>query len=163
MRYFLGADVGSTKTHMAVADENGRVIAFVHSGPGNHQSVGYDGMLRTLRNGLQFTLFGGIYGFLFMLALYGVGFLFIRVSNRWRGKELKEIALGFGDVLLGGVIGLMVGWFTIVQSLVLTIVIAGAFSLIYISVMLLFKRYHFGMAIPYGPFVIIGAIYVLYF
>jgi N-acetylglucosamine kinase-like BadF-type ATPase len=59
MRYFLGADVGSTKTHMAVADENGQVIAFAHSGAGNHQSVGYEGMLRSLQDGLQQLLSSG--------------------------------------------------------------------------------------------------------
>ena len=53
MRYFLGADIGSTKTHMAIADENGRVVGFAHSGAGNYQSVGYDGMLRALEAGLQ--------------------------------------------------------------------------------------------------------------
>ena len=53
MRYFLGADVGSTKTHMAIANENGRVVGFAHSGPGNYQSVGYDGMLAALQEGLQ--------------------------------------------------------------------------------------------------------------
>lgn len=52
MRYFLGADLGSTKTHMAVADENGRIVGFARSGPGNHQGVGYDGMLRALQEGL---------------------------------------------------------------------------------------------------------------
>lgn len=56
MRYFLGADLGSTKTHIALADETGQVVGFGKAGPGNHQGVGYDGMLHALQQGLQLAL-----------------------------------------------------------------------------------------------------------
>ena len=44
MRYFLGADLGATKTHTLIVDENGNMLGFGESGPGNHETVGYDGM-----------------------------------------------------------------------------------------------------------------------
>jgi N-acetylglucosamine kinase-like BadF-type ATPase len=47
--YFLGADVGSTKTHVAVADEAGRVLGLGASGAGNPDNVGYEGLSRTLQ------------------------------------------------------------------------------------------------------------------
>jgi N-acetylglucosamine kinase-like BadF-type ATPase len=56
MPYFLGADLGGTKTHMLVADETGRVVGFGEAGPGNHQTIGYDGMLKTLQIGLDAVL-----------------------------------------------------------------------------------------------------------
>ncbi|MGB4868891.1 MAG: BadF/BadG/BcrA/BcrD ATPase family protein [Candidatus Promineifilaceae bacterium] len=56
MRYFLGADLGSTKTHMALADEHGRLLAFARSGAGNYQSVGFDGMLQSIQDGLAQVL-----------------------------------------------------------------------------------------------------------
>ncbi len=56
MRYFLGVDVGGTKTHLLIADEQGRVVGFGHSGPGNPQSVGYDGMYASLHHGLKQVL-----------------------------------------------------------------------------------------------------------
>ena len=46
--YFLGADVGSTKTHVAIADETGRVLSLGEGGPGNPDNVGYEGLRRTL-------------------------------------------------------------------------------------------------------------------
>jgi N-acetylglucosamine kinase-like BadF-type ATPase len=46
--YFLGADVGSTKTHVAIADETGRVLGLGEGGPGNPDNVGYEGLARTL-------------------------------------------------------------------------------------------------------------------
>ncbi len=56
MHYFLGADIGGTKTHMLIADETGRVVGFGEAGPGNHQNVGYDGMFKTLQTGLDAAL-----------------------------------------------------------------------------------------------------------
>jgi N-acetylglucosamine kinase-like BadF-type ATPase len=56
MQYFLGVDVGGTKTHAVIVDETGRVAGFGEAGPGNHQGVGYDGMLATLRQALTQVL-----------------------------------------------------------------------------------------------------------
>ena len=52
MRYFLGADLGGTKTHMVIADETGRAVGFGEGGPANHQDVGFDGMLFAMRSTL---------------------------------------------------------------------------------------------------------------
>jgi N-acetylglucosamine kinase-like BadF-type ATPase len=46
--YFLGADVGSTKTHVAIADETGRILSLGEGGSGNPDTVGYEGLQRTL-------------------------------------------------------------------------------------------------------------------
>lgn len=48
MHYFLGADVGGTKTQVWVADEQGQVQGRGESGPGNHEIVGYAGLTRVL-------------------------------------------------------------------------------------------------------------------
>ncbi len=56
MRYFLGADLGATKTHTLLADETGRALGFGESGPANHVSVGYDGMFQSMHEGLEQAL-----------------------------------------------------------------------------------------------------------
>jgi len=48
-QFFLGADIGGTKTHAVVADSRGGAVGFGASGPGNHESVGYDGLLRVVQ------------------------------------------------------------------------------------------------------------------
>lgn len=48
MKYFLGIDVGSSKTHALIVDENGQCVGFGKSGGGNHQGVGYEGTQRVL-------------------------------------------------------------------------------------------------------------------
>jgi len=44
MRYFLGVDVGSSKTHALAADETGQALGFGEDGAGNHETVGYAGL-----------------------------------------------------------------------------------------------------------------------
>lgn len=48
-QYFLGVDVGATKSHALVADESGRAIGFGEGGPGNPSSIGYEGFAELLR------------------------------------------------------------------------------------------------------------------
>lgn len=48
MKYFLGIDVGSSKTHALIVDETGQCVGFGKSGGGNHQGVGYEGTQRVL-------------------------------------------------------------------------------------------------------------------
>jgi len=47
--YFLGIDIGGTKSHALLADEQGRVVGFGEAGPGNHEVVGYDGLRTVLQ------------------------------------------------------------------------------------------------------------------
>ena len=56
MRYFLGADLGATKTHTLITDETGTALGFGESGPGNHETVGYDGMYGSMRDSLEQAL-----------------------------------------------------------------------------------------------------------
>jgi len=56
MKYFLGIDVGSSKTHALIVDEAGQCIGFGRSGGGNHQNVGYEGLERVLRESFEGAL-----------------------------------------------------------------------------------------------------------
>ncbi|HSD85065.1 MAG TPA: BadF/BadG/BcrA/BcrD ATPase family protein [Anaerolineae bacterium] len=49
MKYFLGIDVGSSKTHALIADESSQCLGFGKAGGGNHQNAGYDGLIRVLQ------------------------------------------------------------------------------------------------------------------
>ena len=46
--YFLGVDIGATKSHALIADEHGNAVGFGQAGPGNHEGVGYDGLEKVL-------------------------------------------------------------------------------------------------------------------
>jgi N-acetylglucosamine kinase-like BadF-type ATPase len=42
--YFLGVDIGGTKSHALIADGDGNAVGFGSYGPGNHEEVGYEGL-----------------------------------------------------------------------------------------------------------------------
>ena len=79
------------------------------------------------------------------------------ILKRGAGAGAEE-ALGFGDVMLGGVLGLILGWPAIFASLLLTILLSGAASLLYLLVMILARRYSPALSIPYGPYLVLGAV-----
>ena len=79
---------------------------------------------------------------------------------RLRGQPLDEVAFGGGDVNLGAVVGLTVGWPGVLVALVIAILAGGVYSLGYVIVQLARRRYNPYAAIPYGPFLILGALTV---
>jgi prepilin signal peptidase PulO-like enzyme (type II secretory pathway) len=111
---------------------------------------------------LKETLIGGVAGFFGFLLLYFLGQLFAIVMGRLRGSQIEEVAFGFGDVTLAGVIGLTVGWPGVVAALILGIFLAGIFSFLYIFIRMLVRRYSPFIPIPYGPFMILGCLAVYY-
>jgi leader peptidase (prepilin peptidase)/N-methyltransferase len=114
-------------------------------------------------HGLSATLIGGLVGFLIMFLLYYLGQLVMCWISMRRGYDLEEEALGFGDVNLGGVIGLILGWPGIIIGLILAVLLAGFFSLLYMLIKLLTKKYKPDLAIPYGPFLSISTLLLIFF
>jgi prepilin signal peptidase PulO-like enzyme (type II secretory pathway) len=112
--------------------------------------------------GVAKTLLGGLAGAGSFLVLYLLGEALARLLARIRGRPLDEVAFGFGDVTLAGLIGLVVGWPAVVLALLVGILAAGLFSLCYLLVMLARRRYTAFTPIPYGPFLILGAALVYY-
>jgi N-acetylglucosamine kinase-like BadF-type ATPase len=56
MKYYLGIDIGATKTAALVADEMGNQIGIGQGGPGNHETVGFDGMEKAMCDALNGAL-----------------------------------------------------------------------------------------------------------
>jgi N-acetylglucosamine kinase-like BadF-type ATPase len=52
-KIFLGVDIGATKTRALLVDNNGAVLGFGIAGPGNHESVGWDGLAAALQAALD--------------------------------------------------------------------------------------------------------------
>ncbi len=113
-------------------------------------------------HGVGKTILGGLAGFLIMLIFYFLGILFVKQFSRIRGEESDQIALGFGDVNLAGVIGLLLGWPGVIAGLIIAILIGGLVSGLYLLVKVLKKRYTAFEALPYGPFLVFSAVYLLY-
>jgi leader peptidase (prepilin peptidase)/N-methyltransferase len=123
----------------------------------------------TLLGSLGQSLLGGLIGFGIMYLLYQLGTL----VARYRARKMQaagqpddeEEALGGGDVYLAGVLGLMLGP-AIVSALAYGILLGGLVSIIFILALLVRRRYSNDALmtfIPYGPYFILGAFYLLFF
>jgi leader peptidase (prepilin peptidase) / N-methyltransferase len=116
----------------------------------------------TFGQSIWLTILGGFSGFLIMLGIYYLGVAFNRVVAKIRKTPLIEEALGYGDVLVAGIIGLLLGWPGILITLIVAVLLGGFYSGGYIIFMNLRKKYEAFTAIPYAPFLIISALGFLY-
>ena len=98
-----------------------------------------------------------------MFLLYKLGEIFVRIMNKRREEPVDDVALGFGDVNLAGVLGLLLGFPAIVVGLTIGALLGGAGSLVYLVARLLQGKYRAMDALPYGPFLVAGAILLLFF
>lgn len=114
------------------------------------------------RHGWLETIAGGVAGFLIMLALFWLGGVFARGIAKMRGQELDEVALGFGDVNLSGILGLLLGWPGILAGLVAAILFGGLGSIIVLARMVIMRKYQAFVAIPYAPYLVLAAVLLLF-
>jgi len=145
-------------TLIAVIDLEHRLILHVVSLPAAAVMAAI-GILDPTR-GAGKTLLGGLVGAGVVGVMYLGGILFSRALARIRGRVLEEVAFGFGDVTLAALIGLTVGWPGVILALLLGVFSAGAYALVYLMTSLVLRRYVAFTAIPYGPFLILGALAV---
>jgi leader peptidase (prepilin peptidase)/N-methyltransferase len=119
--------------------------------------------------GLGKSLLGGLFGFGVMFLLYQFGTLVNRIRTRKMqaaGQAADdEEALGGGDMYLAGVLGLMLGWPFIWNALLIGVLLGGLFGIVFLLASLVRRRYSSEALmtfIPYGPFFIISAFYLLF-
>lgn len=115
------------------------------------------------------SLLGGLVGFGVMFLLYQFGTVVARIrAKKMQASGLaddEEEALGGGDVYLAGVLGLMLGWPFITSALAYGVLLGGLASILFISALVVRRRYSSEALmtfIPYGPYLILGAFYVLF-
>lgn len=115
-------------------------------------------------NGWYITLTGGLVGGGVMLAFYLIGIQFAKYRARKLGNDDGEEALGFGDVTISAALGLLVGWPDIMLTLLIGVVVGGLFSLLTIIVLSIMRRYNaMTLFTAYGPFLLIGAVMMVFF
>jgi leader peptidase (prepilin peptidase)/N-methyltransferase len=121
-------------------------------------------VIGTVRYNLVTALLGGLVGLAIMLIFYGFGILFSRYRARKFGHDDGEEALGFGDVTLSMVLGLMLGWPLILYGLMFGILIGGLVSLVLVLFLIVSRRYEtMTVFTSYGPYLVLGASILLFF
>ena len=91
----------------------------------------------------------------FIALLIGGGFLWgVRIIAKW---FYHKEALGFGDVKLGAMLGVLLG----VQGVIMGLFLGYLFGAIYALLLIALRRKTIEDIIPFGPFLVIGAVAVL--
>ena len=112
----------------------------------------------------RLALLGGALGFGILYLIYLLGELFVKAMSRMRGKPINAVAFGFGDVRLGGFIGLVLGFPTVLNAIFVAILLGGLGGLVFWFVRaVILRRYSLFTAIPYGPFLVISAMFFMFF
>ena len=155
--FWMGMVVLVFLTLVAVIDLEHRLI--LH--PVSWFGAGLGLLVGIMQKGILVTLLGGAAGYGIMLGLYLLGIAFNRLMAKIRNQEVDD-ALGFGDVNLAGIVGLMLGWPEIVGGLLVAILAGGIVSGLIMLVLAILRKYKAMTAIPYAPFIILGAIIFLY-
>lgn len=141
-----------------VIDLEHRLVLFQTSLVGLGLCLVYGWVLR----GLSATLLGGLAGFAIMLAFFLLGIVFSKIVGALRGKQVGEVAFGFGDVFAGTFLGLLTGWPLIAGGIVVGLLVFSVFSIVYLGVLIVTKRYKaFNNPLPLTPFLILGALVML--
>lgn len=143
---------------VAVIDIEHRLILYVESAAG--AVIGL--VIGIMLHGVVPTLLGGLGGLLLMTGLYLLGWALAKLFGKLRGQPIEEDALGFGDIMLSAVLGLILGWPGIAAGLFYTIFIAGGFSLLILLVQMLRKKYEPFAPVAYGPYLLLATILLLY-
>ncbi|MCD4753811.1 MAG: A24 family peptidase [Anaerolineaceae bacterium] len=119
-------------------------------------------IIGTVRYGFLNMVFGALAGFGIMYLLYLLGFVFIKFLNRKREEPIDDVALGFGDVTLSTVLGAMLGWPGIIGGLFFAILLGGLISGLVLIIGYLNKEQKHLYALPYGPFLLLSALVLLF-
>ena len=109
------------------------------------------------------SLRGGLYGFVILTGLYILGIIFAYVMTFITGRRVGRTVLGFGDVRIATLCGLILGWKALGPALLLMI-LSGAFAAaVFIAYKVIrTRRYRIFSAIPYGPYIAFGTAIMLY-
>jgi len=160
MGYWLGLVVLAYLGLVVVIDIEHRLILNMVTLPGAVLGL----VTGTIRYNLASSLLGGLAGLAIMLLFYWLGTLFARYRARKLGTDDGEEALGFGDVTISAVLGLMLGWPVIMYGLLFGVLAGGLISLALILILVAARRYQ-SMTVftAYGPYLVFGAAILLYF
>ena len=113
---------------------------------------------------LASSLAGGALGFIIFYLVYQGGYLFRHLVERMRGEKIHTLVFGFGDVMLAGLSGLMLGLPDVILAMFISIFLGAIGAIFYLGFgFFAARRYRPFTAIPYGPYIVTATIIVMFF
>jgi len=113
---------------------------------------------------LQRALLGGAVGFGTFFLLYIGGILYVYIANQLQGRNISEVAFGYGDVMMATLSGLILGLEAVIFAMFITVFLGAIGALVYlVGQRLAGQRYSMFTALPYGPYIVLGTAIMLLF
>ena len=114
---------------------------------------------------LASSLAGGVFGFIIFYIVYQGGYLFRHLVERVRGEKINSLAFGFGDVMLTGLSGLMLGLPNVIPMMFISIFLGAIGAIFYLAFRFSATRPYrpFTAAIPYGPYIAAATMMMMFF
>jgi leader peptidase (prepilin peptidase) / N-methyltransferase len=148
---------------ITVIDLEHRLILFVVIIPSCVLAL-FDAVFGNYGADLSAALLGALLGFVIFFILYAGGFFFTAVLGRIRGKQIDEVAFGYGDVMLITLSGLILGWQPLIIAMFITVFLGAFGAILYLIVRQLAGRhYSVFTPLPYGQYIVIATIIMLLF
>lgn len=116
------------------------------------------GLLRGFSS-LVWMVEGGVAGLLIFLVLYLLGWLMGKIFHIGHGIE----PLGFGDVILAALVGIVTGWPAVLMAVFLSIFIAGIAGIILLFFSAVRRMPLRNATMAYGPYLLISGLMVHFF
>lgn len=143
-------------TLITVIDLEHRLILFVVIVPACLLAILESALVPNPPPDLGDALIGGMAGFAIFFVIFLGGLAFSSLTGT------SEVAFGFGDVMLGMLSGLLLGWRAFLFALMITVLLGAAGALLYLVVRLVRGgRYAMFTALPYGPYIVIGTLIMM--
>ncbi len=149
---------------ITVIDFEHRLILFVVIVPSTLLAV-LDAIITPAQSkpDLRDALFGGLIGFGVFFLLYLGGILFSYIVAKIQGYDLPEVAFGYGDVMLAGLCGVILGWQPLIFAMFITVFLGALGALVYLVIRNVAGRYDMFTPLPYGPYIVVGTLVMLLF
>ena len=148
---------------ITVIDLEHRLILFVVIIP-SYVIALLDAVTTSFRPDLGQALLGAAIGFGFFFVAYLGGFLFTRVMGRMQGREITEVAFGYGDVMLITLSGLILGAGPLLLTMFITVFLGAGGAILYLVVRRMRGKHVSAFTpLPYGQYIVIATVIMLLF
>ena len=148
---------------ITVIDLEHRLILFVVIIPSYAVAL-LDAVTTSFRPDLGQALLGAALGFGLFFLVYLGGFLFAKIMGRMQGREITEVAFGYGDVMLITLSGLILGAGPLLLTMFITVFLGAGGAILYLAVRRIRGKHVSAFTpLPYGQYIVIATVIMLLF
>ncbi len=113
---------------------------------------------------LERSLTGGALGFGTFFVLYLGGIAYVYIANQVQGRNISEVAFGYGDVMMALLSGLILGLGDMLFAMFLTVLLGALGAMLYlVGQRISGRNSSMVAALPYGPYIVAGTALMLLF